>query len=228
MQLSYSALGIFKDCARCFWLDRNKKILRPRGIFSSLPTGIDGLLKEKLEKYRGALPPTLQGRPQLEGFQLYAGPDLAKMRNWKSNPLKMEDSKGNIIVGAFDDLLHNPITQEFAFLDYKTKGSEPDQAYCEKYYQSQLDIYTRFLQCGGRKTAGFGVLLYFWPVESQTGLLDFQSKPFFMTPHPNDAENLFKAAILCLEGPLPPSSGSCEYCGHHQKLKGAIYDNLAA
>src|SRR3990167_3114800 len=130
IQLSYSALSIFRDCKLCFYNDRIKKLSRPRGIFSSLPNGIDGLLKKKLEVYRGSLPPVLNV-PELQGFQLYAGTDLAKMRNWKTNPLKMQDTKGNIIVGAFDDLLFNPNTQEYAFLDYKTKGTEPDQAYCE-------------------------------------------------------------------------------------------------
>src|SRR3990167_11522879 len=216
MQLSYSALGTFKDCKRCFWLDRNKKILRPRGIMSSLPNGIDKLLKEKLEAYRGELPPMMTDNPQLAGFQLYAGADLQQMRNWKTNPLRMEDSKGNILVGAFDDLLYNPTTQEYAFLDHKTKGSEPDQAYCEKYYQSQLNIYTRFLEIGNRKVAKFGVLLYFWPESGRPesgemhaeGIIVFKSKPFFMTPNTTNAETLFKDAIECLEGDMPDSSAS--------------------
>lgn len=212
IQLSYSSLNIFRDCTRCFYNDRKLKITRPRGIMSSFPNGVDKLLKAKLEVYRGSLPPALQ-TPELDGFVLYAGSDLAKMRNWKSNPLKMTDSKGNVIVGAFDDLLFNPTTQEYAFLDYKTKGSEPDQAYCEKYYQMQLDIYTRFLEVGGRKVAPFGVFLYFWPVESQAGLIDFKSKPFFLTPKTEDAEIIFRQAIFCLESNIaPPSAPGCEYC----------------
>lgn len=223
MQLSYSALSIFKECPRCFWLDRNKKILRPRGIFSSLPTGIDSILKEKLEEFRGKLPPMLKDYPQLEGFQLYDGDELKYMRNWKTNPLKMEDEKGNVLVGAFDDLLFNPTTKEYAFLDYKTKGSEPDQAYCEKYYQNQLDIYTRFLEAGGRKVATFGVLLYFWP---ETGamrgnpeifaqeIIVFKSKPFFLTPNTANAENLFRDAIECLEKEIPEPSSECGYCSY--------------
>lgn len=212
MQLSYSALGIFKSCKLCFWLDRNKKILRPRGIMSSLPNGIDGLLKTQLEPFRGSLPPVLQGQAALEGYELYAGPDLAKMRNWKTNPLKMTDSKGNVLVGAFDDLLFNPSTQTFAFLDYKTKGSEPDQAYCEKYYQSQLDIYTRFLELAGKKVAPFGILLYFWPISVKGGLIEFQSAPFFLMPNTANADKLFKDAIECLEGPQPLPTPECEYC----------------
>ena len=214
MQLSYSALGVFEECQHCFWLDRNQKVTRPRGIMSSLPVGIDGLLKLKLERFRGSLPPGLAAEERLKGFQLYTGPDLKAMRNWKTNPLKMQDGKGNVLVGAFDDLLFNPETGEYAFLDYKTKGSEPDQAYCEKYYQSQLDIYTRFLEVGGKKVAPFGVLLYFWPVEAPIGLLDFNFKPFFMTPNTENAEKLFRDAIACLEGPLPAPSVACEHCNY--------------
>lgn len=217
MQLSYSALSTFKDCKKCFWLDRNKKIARPRGITSSLPTGIDGLLKEKLDAYRGSLPPALAERPELSGFQLYSGSDLSKMRNWKSNPLKMQDSKGNTIVGAFDDLLFNPETNTYAMLDYKTKGSEPDQDYCEKYYQSQSDIYTRFLELGKKKVAPFTVLLYFWPKPSDLGLIEFCQKVFFLTPDTARAEQTFADAIECLEGPMPDSSSECEYCDFLQK-----------
>jgi len=179
---------------------------------SSLPIGIDLLLKEKLEVYRGDLPPALKEYEQLKGFVLYTGSDLNKMRNWKSNPMCMMDVNGNMIVGAFDDLLHNPETGELCFLDYKTKGKEPDQNYVEKYYQTQLNIYTRFLELGGKKVAPFGVFLYFWPVTSGSGLLDFQFKPFFLKPDTNAAEELFKDAIRCLSGPLPPANPNCEYC----------------
>lgn len=212
IQLSYSALSIFKSCPRCFWLDRNKKFTRPRGIFSSFPGGVDKILKEKLEVYRGSLPPALASCPELKGFQLYAGSDLGKMRNWKTNPLSMKDSKGNILVGAFDDLLYNPTTQEYALLDYKTKGSAPDQEYCVKYYQSQMDIYTRFLELGNKKVANFGVLLYFWPVETTEALINFEQKPFFLTPNTANAEQLFKDAIICLEGSMPQPELDCEYC----------------
>lgn len=212
MQLSYSALSIFKECPRCFYLDRNNKITRPRGIFSSFPGGVDKILKEKLNVFRGSLPQALVSCPELKGFQLYSGADLGKMRNWKTNPYKMEDEKGNIIVGAFDDLLFNPESQEYALLDYKTKGSAPDQEYCEKYYQTQIDIYTRFLELGNKKVAKFGVFLYFWPVIAENNLIDFMQQPFFLTPNTNNAEKLFKDAITCLDSHIPEPGVNCEYC----------------
>src|SRR3990167_4472305 len=217
MQLSNSSLNIFKECPRCFYIDRIYKSARPRGIFSSLPNAIDGILKDKLEAYRGGLPPSLVKYPELNGFELYNGSDLKKMRNWKTNPLKMQDAKGNTIVGAFDDLLYNPKTAAFAILDYKTKGSKPDQAYCEKYYQQQVDIYSRFLEAGGKVLAPFAVLLYFWSEPSVSeiqidSLVSFDCQPFFLKPDPAAAEELFKEAVDCLEGQLPGHEPACEYC----------------
>lgn len=217
MQLSYSALGMLKNCARCFWLDRVQKLSRPEGIKSGMPAAVDRILKEGLEVYRGSLPPSLRNIPELEGFQLYAGADLAKMRHWKTNPLKMTDSKGHVIVGAFDDLLFNPSTGEHAYLDYKSTGKEPSVEFGEKYYQSQCDIYTRFLEVGKRKVASFGVLLFFWPVQNTDGGVDFKSMAVFLKPNTANAELLFKAAIECLEGPMPAPSNDCEYCTFHQK-----------
>lgn len=212
IQLSYSSLSVKKDCPRCFYADRKLKIPRPQGIKSGMPVAVDNILKDGLEVYRGSLPPALRNIPELYGFQLYAGTDLAKMRHWKSNPLKMEDTKGNVIVGAFDDLLHNPTTDEYAYLDYKTTGKEPSTEFGEKYYQSQCDIYTRFLELGKRKIAKFGVLLFFWPVSNEHGGVDFKSMVVFLTPNTANAETLFKEAIECLDGPLPAASATCEYC----------------
>ncbi len=123
----------------------------------------------------------------------------------------MKDEKGNVLVGAFDDLLHNPSADVFAMLDYKTKGSQPDLNYCQQYYQNQADIYTRFLEIGGKKVAPFAVLLYFWPIESET-LIDFKQQAFLLTPNTANAEKIFKDAIVCLEGPMPAPSVDCEYC----------------
>ena len=59
--LSPSSLNLMKDCPRCFWVQFNKGIKRPNGIFPSLPSGIDlrfnrnrwlSLLKISMEESR--------------------------------------------------------------------------------------------------------------------------------------------------------------------------------
>ena len=219
MNLSYSSLSTMKDCHRCFYLDRKHKLGRPQGIKSGVPTAVDLILKESLEVYRGDLPPVLKAEERLSGFQLYQGADLKKMRHWASNPLNIDLGGGNTVIGAFDDLLYNPSTCEYAYLDYKTTGKEPAAEFGEKYYQSQCDIYSDFLTRGGRRVALFGVLLFFWPEKDATGGVIFKSKALFLTPNPWNAEVLFANALQLLSGPLPPAGPVCEYCQFVEKRK---------
>jgi len=43
IRLSPSTLNVFLECKKCFWLAQVKDIHRPRGIFPSLPGGMDFL-----------------------------------------------------------------------------------------------------------------------------------------------------------------------------------------
>jgi len=49
-KFSPSKLNLVKDCPRCFWLEFNKKFRRPRGIFPSLPSGMDKILKNHFDE----------------------------------------------------------------------------------------------------------------------------------------------------------------------------------
>ena len=66
--LSPSALGLFKNCPRCFWLEKVKNIKRPRGIFPSLPGGMDAVIKTYFDTFRAKkeLPPELDGKIEIE------------------------------------------------------------------------------------------------------------------------------------------------------------------
>ena len=50
-KLSPSSLSLLSDCPRCFWLQLNKGVKRPEGIFPSLPSGIDRILKDHFDRY---------------------------------------------------------------------------------------------------------------------------------------------------------------------------------
>lgn len=220
MQLSSSSLSTFCECPRCFYIEKKLGCARPRGIFSSLPNGIDKILKNQMDRFRGKLP-EIMDHPRLAGFVLFDNDALMKKyRHWKSSPLKYEDGKGNVLVGALDELLFNPRTGYYAAADWKTKGSEPDQAYCEQYYQKQINIYTFLGECGGLKMSSFGVLQYFFPVDTDVsaGVIPFQSKTFILEANPGAAKDLFDSAIRCLESDIiPPSSSGCEYCSYAAK-----------
>ena len=62
--LSPSKLNLLNanGCERCFYLHNKLKLERPRGIFPSLPNGIDRVLKEYVDRYRQGLPPCLEDK----------------------------------------------------------------------------------------------------------------------------------------------------------------------
>lgn len=221
MQLSSTAMGVFDECQRCFFLGWKMGVKRPRGIYPSLPSGVDLILKSRLDRSRGRLPGELLV-PELAGAVLFGNTArLAEYRQWNSkgalrytNGTMDEKKKPNVLVGALDDLLTRGDT--VIPLDYKTKGSEPTQEDCEKYYTRQLDTYGLLLSTEWKKVADFGVLLYFWPVESEDGLVKFKAKPFILPVDPKRARQKFEAALDVINtNQLPEAAEDCEYCNHH-------------
>lgn len=119
-----TGLNLFKNCPRCFWIHYNKEVKRPRGIFPSLPNGMDLVIKKYFDQYRGKLPPELKGK--VTGRLM---PDLAlmeKWRNWRTGFEYQDKKLGAVLFGALDDCLLDG--GRYIPLDYKTKGSAPNDA----------------------------------------------------------------------------------------------------
>jgi hypothetical protein len=212
LRLSPSSLNLFLDCPRCFWLEKNKNIRRPRGIFPSLPGGMDLAIKTYFDKYRikNELPPEVKGR--LTGNLLADINLLDKWRSWRATDLRYEDKSINAVLsGALDDCLIEDGC--YIPLDYKTRGSDLNED-PRKYYQTQLDCYCLILEASGRKTKGLAYLLYYWPLEvSENGMVRFNVEPIKIATSIESAKKVFSNAITCLTQKMPPASSSCEYCG---------------
>lgn len=189
VRLSPSKLSLL-ECPRCFYDANHSKFERPRGIFPSLPGGMDLVVKAYADRFRvtGKLPPELEGQVPV-GSTLYG--DTVKLqlwRHWRTGltcqveiPEERIEGKPLVeggeatppvfypaalvtLIGAIDDLLVTPSTQGMLHnpFDTKTKGSEPKDS-GTKYYQTQLDCYELMLQEEGLPTSGKGYLWYFWP-----------------------------------------------------------------
>ena len=81
-KLSPSALSLLKDCGRCFWLSKNR-VAKPRGIFPSLPSGMDTIIKDSHDRYRldgQKLPPIIL-RQLPEGATAFK--DLILLNKWR-------------------------------------------------------------------------------------------------------------------------------------------------
>jgi hypothetical protein len=189
----------------------NENIHRPRGIFPSLPGGMDLVIKDYFDKYRekDELPPELQGK--IEGKLLHDHVLLNKWRNWRTGLEYTDETLGVTLFGALDDCLQ--IGNKFVPLDYKTRGSAPKEGDSQKYYGNQLDCYSLMLEENGHPVGQIGYLVYYYPEHvEENGTVIFNVKPVELTIDPNRARQTLKNAIKLLSGPIPPHHTECEYC----------------
>ena len=103
-RLSPSSIGIMRDCERCFWLRFNRNVHRPRGIFPTLPGGIDEVLKGHFDRFRekGELPPELAR----SGFKGKLLDDQLLIDEWREDGIKAEVPElGVSLLGKIDDVL---------------------------------------------------------------------------------------------------------------------------
>lgn len=219
-RLSASTLKLFLDCPRCFWLKFKKKKERPRGIFPSLPSGIDNVLKKYFDGYRqkGELPKELQ--KEIPNSSLYPDQEnMDKWRDWRTG-LNFTSPKGVKLIGAFDDLLvHKDDT--ISPLDYKTRGYPPKSIMdSEKYYGLQLSVYSLLLKQNKYKITGQGFLIYYYPKEvSDDGMIQFNIKPVRIPADPKYAIEVCTKAINILENDdIPKANLGCEYCSYIESM----------
>ncbi|MBI4368016.1 MAG: PD-(D/E)XK nuclease family protein [Candidatus Omnitrophica bacterium] len=218
IKLSPSTLNLFLECPRCFWMDKVKNIKRPRGIFPSLPSGMDRAIKVHFDGFRKqeTLPPELGGG-NFERVKLYSDQkQLNLWREWRTG-LVYQDSDGSVLSGALDDLLvkdgkHIPF-------DYKTKGSPTTEEDAVKYYQNQLDCYTLLLESNQLPTIGYAFLLYYSPkAVSENGNVAFELQAIKIQTDADRARATFRNAVHLLKGTRPNSAPRCEYCGWLRKF----------
>lgn len=220
LRLSPSTLNVFLQCKKCFWLEFVKDIHRPRGIFPSLPGGMDLLIKKYFDKYRelGKLPPELEGK--LDGVELFPDPELLnKWRNWRSALAYKDPKSGAVLSGMLDDLGVQKSGKGELFdsaryvpLDYKTRGFDVKEG-GEYFYKNQMNCYGLLLRENGMKPAGHAYLLYYIPKDvSEKGMTRFDVVPKRLEINPDEALKVLRDAVELLKGPMPATHSECEYC----------------
>jgi len=217
--LSPSALNLMKECPRCFWLHHNKVWKRPSGIFPSLPSGMDRILKTHFDKFRdkGQLPPELCNKGKhCEDVKLFGSTKEEKelLEVWRNNKkgISFKDEEGNILKGAVDNLLEKD--GELIVLDYKTRGYALKEDTAE-HSRRQLDIYNFLLRKNGYKTKNYSFLLFYIPKEVlSTGEIIFDTELVKMETNPEEGEKFFKEALKLLNGKCPEKHkhADCEWC----------------
>lgn len=217
-RLSPSQLNLFNDCPRCFYRHHVLGHKRPRGIFPSLPGGMDRKIKDYYDKYRKKhkLPPEIA--KHVEG-ELMPDLDLMnKWRNWRTG-LVYEDAKLDAtLIGALDEcLLDGPEGGGFYIpLDYKTRGSAPTMESSKEYYGTQLSCYNLMLEANGYKVRDYAYLVYYYPKEvHKKGVVDFYTTVMKIDASADFGRDVFERALKVLKGKKEPESAEgCEYCGY--------------
>lgn len=209
-RLSPSALNLMKECPRCFWLHQHKVWRRPVGIFPSLPTGMDRILKIHFDKFRdkGELPPELYNEDDCSDMKLFD--DKSLLRKWQNNRegIEWQDKKGNLLKGAVDNILVKE--GKLIVLDYKTRGF-PLKDNTHEYSQDQLDIYNFLLRKNGHQTEDYAFLLFYIPKEVMaTGEVIFDTTLKKMKINVKNAEQIWEKAIKLLNSECPQKG--CEWC----------------
>lgn len=199
-----------KDCPRCFWLHQNKVWKRPNGIFPTLPSGMDRILKIHFDKFmeQDKLPPELCEDEDCIGMKIFN--DKEKMKIWQSNfkGIQFTDKNGNMLRGAVDNILVKG--EKLIVIDYKTRGY-PLKENTAAFSQNQLDTYNFLLRKNGYETEDYTFLLFYIPREVMaTGEVIFDTELVKMEVDVKSAEKVWKKALKLLNGDCP--SECCEWC----------------
>ncbi|MEK6828630.1 MAG: PD-(D/E)XK nuclease family protein [Nanoarchaeota archaeon] len=209
-KLSPSSLNLMKECHRCFWLDKNEVWKRPVGIFPSLPSGMDRILKIHFDKFmeRGLLPPEICEDTNCIGMKLFNDKELLKI--WQNNRkgISFKDEEGNELHGAVDNILQKG--NKLIVLDYKTRGYGLKED-THEHYQQQLDLYNLLLRKNGYDTEDFSFLLFYVPREvTEKGEVIFDTTLKKIPISIKNAENAWKKALFILNSECPEEG--CEWC----------------
>jgi len=209
-KLSPSALNLMKECPRCFWLHQRKVWKRPVGIFPSLPTGMDRILKIHFDKFmeKGQMPPELCENHECKDMKLFDNKELLKVwqNNWKG--VSFTDKNGNELHGAIDNILVKG--KKLIVLDYKTRGY-PLKEDTAEHYRLQQNIYNFLLRKNGYQTEDYFFLLFYIPNEvTSTGEVIFDTELVKMKVDVEMAEQTWEKAIKLLNSECPQKG--CQWC----------------
>jgi len=221
--LSPSKLSLLKECERCFFDTNVLGIKRPRGIFPSLPGGMDRMMKAYSNQYRGDLPPVLKGI--VPGVLHPDGAKIKKWQYWRTAPRYFDAELNVEVYGAIDDMLIQP-NKSVDPLDFKTKGSMPKTDGSE-YYQLQMDIYNLLFASNGFKINNRAFLAYLWPnlAVDEVNYINhekapdeivtiFKVKVFELKCDTDRAKETISRAVKILRGKRPKPSLTCEVCSY--------------
>ena len=210
--LSPHTLNLFIECPRCFWFHmvRGGYYKRPQQPASTLPSGMDGLIKKYFDVYRQKqlMPPEIK---DIKG-RLIEKSHISKWRNWKTG-LKFTDNDGCMLIGALDEcLIENNM---YIPMDYKTRGF-PLKYDSTSYYTLQMSCYNFLLHKNNYSVSNYAYLVFYIPSDYPSeGIIKFGVEPIRIeTYHLDKVYSIFRSALSTIfKSEPPPMAQDCPFCG---------------
>lgn len=222
-KLSRSKLDLFRECPRCFYLDRRIGIGRPKGPPFTLNSAVDKLLKAEFDIHRAGD----TQHPLQATYKINSKPVAHELlHKWRENfhgIQYLHEPTNFLLFGAIDDLWINQ-NGEHEVVDYKaTAKAEPitelGNAPWHDQYRRQMEFYQWLLRQNGLKVSDTGYFVYVTGnpnAPSFDAKLEFTLKLIPYTGSDSWVEGVVTAAHKTLQGELPAPTPTCEYCGYVQ------------
>lgn len=223
-KLSRTKIELFKDCPRCFYLDRRCGVGRPPGFPFTLNAAVDALFKKEFDIHRAQN----TAHPLMKAYKIDAVPfQHEKMDEWRENfkGVQFLHRPTNFLVfGAVDDLWINK-KGELIVVDYKATSTSSEitlEAEYREAYKRQMEVYQWLLRQNEFKVSDTGYFVYAngdKDKEAFDAKLEFKIQIIPYEGKANWIEDTLEEARKCLIGNIPEANPKCEYCGYRKNAK---------
>jgi RecB family exonuclease len=220
-KLSRSRIENFRNCPKCFYLDRRLGVGQPPGYPFNLNSAVDTLLKKEFDVHRAKK----IAHPLMKAYGLEAVPFAHDMMDeWRENfkGVQFHHEPTNFIVtGAVDDLWQDE-KGEIIVVDYKATSKTSKvtlDADWQDGYKRQMEIYQWLLRRNGLNVSSTGYFVY---CNGKTDKIAFDAKLEFdidLLPYTGDdswIEGTLHEIKECLDGEMPDPNPDCDFCNYRK------------
>jgi hypothetical protein len=228
-KLSRSKIDLFRDCPRCFYVDRRLGVDRPPGFPFTLNSAVDALLKKEFDLYRARG----SKHPLMEQYGIDAVPipneNLDAWRHNFTGVQYLHEPTNLLIFGAIDDLWQNPQAQ-YIVVDYKATSKNKhiialDEPWHESY-KRQMEVYQWLLRRNGHDVSDTGYFVYGngnTNREAFDGRLEFELTVIPYTGSDAWVDGTLHEIYNCLNSPaIPAANPDCDYCTYREAVREAV------
>ena len=231
--ISRSKIDLFKECQRCFYLDRRLGVGRLPGYPFNLNSAVDTLLKKEFDIHRAGQ----TQHPLMKTYGIDGVPFQHREINTWRDPFRgvrhHHQETNFVISGGIDDVWVNP-EGELMIVDYKAtskNGQVNIDAPWQISYKRQMEVYQWLMRHNGFEVSRTGYFVY---ANGRTDLKAFDGKLEFdimVLPYVGDSswiDATLQEMKACFDGEeLPQPGPECDYCPyraavHEFEIGGAV------